>query len=219
MRGGHEGRPPARDAGAARGGPAGNRPRRAKPSGAAGKRVLGFGAVTNDRPPPAPPADGPPLTGLLSQDSTMTRSLTGRTDRGQPRTAPASRRPAAPRRTRRTRRAGFSLLELIAVVTILGIIAAVVIPRISNSSVTAKKQADKQTLAELRTALERYNFDNDAYPTATEAGTDGAFPLLVTGNYLHASPDWQNYTYENSATAASGKITYDAATGRLVLTE
>ena len=43
------------------------------------------------------------------------------------------------RKTRKRR--GFSLLELLAVVTILGIIAAVVIPRISVSAGAAKTNA------------------------------------------------------------------------------
>lgn len=53
-------------------------------------------------------------------------------------------------------RSGFSLLELLAVVTILGVVAAVVLPRISISGVEAKKQMCKQHIAEVNRALERY---------------------------------------------------------------
>ncbi len=70
------------------------------------------------------------------------------------------------------RRSGFSLLELLAVVVILGIIALIVIPRISFSSVTAKKNACYQNKAEINSAVERYYWDNGALPTAiTDLGT------------------------------------------------
>jgi prepilin-type N-terminal cleavage/methylation domain-containing protein len=66
--------------------------------------------------------------------------------------------------SRRRRRFGFSLLELLAVVTILGIIAVVVIPRISTSSAKAKANADKQNRAEINSALERWYFEKGSYP-------------------------------------------------------
>ena len=102
----------------------------------------------------------------------------------------------------RTRRSGFSLLELIAVVTILGIIAAVVIPRISSSSTTARANADAQTTAEVRNAIERFYFDTGAYPNAdTLAELNTA---LVNGDYLHAAATWGT---EPTYTKADGKIT------------
>ena len=39
------------------------------------------------------------------------------------------------------RRSGFSLLELLAVVTLIGILAVIVIPRFSNQSMNAKRNA------------------------------------------------------------------------------
>ena len=128
----------------------------------------------------------------------MTRSLTGRTDRGQAR---VSRRP---RRT--PLRSGFSLLELIAVVTILGIIAAVVIPRISSSSTTAKMKADRQTAAELRSAVERHYFETGDFPAD--------YAELVTDGYLHAAPTFQYYGVETGKTEA-----YDDTTGKITLTD
>ena len=64
------------------------------------------------------------------------------------------------------KRRGFSLLELLAVVTILGIIAVVVIPRISVSSTTAKTNADLQNKAEINSAVERWYFVNGSWPAS-----------------------------------------------------
>lgn len=62
------------------------------------------------------------------------------------------------------KRRGFSLLELLAVVTILGIIAVVVVPRISVSSTTAKQKADAQNKAEINSAVERWYFEKGTWP-------------------------------------------------------
>ena len=74
----------------------------------------------------------------------------------------------------RQRRSGFSLLELLAVVTILGIIAVVVIPRISVSADTAKQNAHKQNIAEINAAVERWYFEKGNYPKANlnDIGSD-----------------------------------------------
>ncbi len=88
---------------------------------------------------------------------------------------------------RRQRRAGFSLLELLAVVTILGIIAVVVIPRISVSADTAKQNAHKQNVAEINAAVERWYFEKGKYPKAnlSDIGSDpNYFPDGIPTNPL-----------------------------------
>lgn len=75
------------------------------------------------------------------------------------------------------RRSGFSLLELLAVVVILGIIALVIIPRISFSSATAKENACFQNKAEINSAVERYYFNNGSVPAAlADINTAEYFP-------------------------------------------
>jgi general secretion pathway protein G len=69
----------------------------------------------------------------------------------------------------RRKRSGFSLLELLAVVTILGIIALVVVPRITASSSTAKENSCFQNKAEINSAVERYYFTNGSLPTDISA--------------------------------------------------
>ena len=80
----------------------------------------------------------------------------------------------------RSERRGFSLLELLAVVTILGIIAVVVIPRISSSSTTAKENACFQNKAEVNAAVERYFFTNGSLPADLDAlNTATYFPDTI----------------------------------------
>ena len=64
----------------------------------------------------------------------------------------------------RRRRKGFSLLELLAVVTILGVIAAVVVPRISSSKKGAQEEVNKQNISEINGAVERWYFEKGAWP-------------------------------------------------------
>ncbi len=66
-------------------------------------------------------------------------------------------------------RSAFTLLELLAVVTILGVVAAVVVPRISVSGVAAKKEMCTQHVAEVNRALERYYVQNGSLTTDLNA--------------------------------------------------
>ena len=93
-------------------------------------------------------------------------------------------------KNKKNRRFGFSLLELLAVVTILGIIAVVVIPRISVSSGEAKKNADQQNRSEINSAVERWYFNTGTWPKAdlTDIGADANyFPAGLPTNPIDGS--------------------------------
>jgi general secretion pathway protein G len=59
---------------------------------------------------------------------------------------------------------GFSLLELLAVVTILGIIAAIIVPRVTVSSTTAKTKVRDHHKATINAAVERFYIDTGSWP-------------------------------------------------------
>jgi prepilin-type N-terminal cleavage/methylation domain-containing protein len=62
------------------------------------------------------------------------------------------------------KRSGFSLMELLAVVTILGIIAAIIVPRVSVSSDTAKTKVNLHNKATINSAVERWYVEKGAWP-------------------------------------------------------
>jgi len=72
------------------------------------------------------------------------------------------------------RRTAFSLLELLAVVVILGILAAIVVPRVSTSSDKAKKSVNAHNKATVNAAVERYYIDEGSWPSTDlhEMGAD-----------------------------------------------
>lgn len=85
---------------------------------------------------------------------------------------------------------GFSLLELLAVVTILGIIAAIIIPRVTVSSDTAKQRVRDHHKATINAAVERYYIDNNGWPAAdlSDIGADlNYFPDGIPANPVDGS--------------------------------
>jgi prepilin-type N-terminal cleavage/methylation domain-containing protein len=62
------------------------------------------------------------------------------------------------------KRAGFSLMELLAVVTILGIIAAIIVPRVTVSSDTAKQKVNSHNKATINAAVERWYIEKGSWP-------------------------------------------------------
>ena len=76
------------------------------------------------------------------------------------------------------RRSGFSLMELLAVVTILGVIAAIVVPRVTTSSDLAKQKVNEHNKGTINSAVERYYIENGSWPSAslTELDSVNYFP-------------------------------------------
>ena len=72
---------------------------------------------------------------------------------------------------------GFSLLELIAVVTILGVIASLIIPRLTTSASVAREKTCFHNRAEINSAVEIYAVQNGAFPAnIAELDTPDRFP-------------------------------------------
>ncbi len=68
-------------------------------------------------------------------------------------------------------RKGFTLIELLIVVVIIGILAAIAIPKFSNTKEKAYMAAMKSDLRNLITAQEAYFADATAYTTDVTAAT------------------------------------------------
>jgi len=93
-------------------------------------------------------------------------------------TQPTAKRqpsPIFPMRVTTRGRQAFSLLELLAVVTILGTIAALILPRVSNSADAAKEATDSLNRAQINAQVERWYLEQGDWP-ATNLSDIGADP-------------------------------------------
>lgn len=64
------------------------------------------------------------------------------------------------------RRMAFSAMELLAVVTILGIIAAIIVPKLTMSADTGKARADSRNKATINAMVERWYIEKGTWPAS-----------------------------------------------------
>lgn len=93
-------------------------------------------------------------------------------------------------KTGHNKKRGFSLMELLAVVTILGIIAAIIVPRVSVSSETARQRVHAHNIATINAAVERYFIEETVWPAddLSDIGSDvNYFPDGLPTNPVNGS--------------------------------
>lgn len=84
---------------------------------------------------------------------------------------------------------GFTLIEVLVVIVILGLIAGLIIPRITGRVDEAKVETTKIQMKAVKDALEQYKLDNGIYPT-TEQGIKALVEKPVTPPI---PPRWRQY--------------------------
>jgi general secretion pathway protein G len=80
---------------------------------------------------------------------------------------------------RRTTRRGFTLLEMLAAITIIGILAVIILPRISVQGFTAKAKVCDQYVSDINSAIERYYFETGAFPTQLSDLSPDYYPDVI----------------------------------------
>ncbi len=68
----------------------------------------------------------------------------------------------------RVDRRAFTLIELLVVIGIIGVLAMVVLPRLSGRTEQARRAAAQAQIENLSLALDAYEIDNGNYPTTAE---------------------------------------------------
>jgi general secretion pathway protein G len=78
-------------------------------------------------------------------------------------------------RTPALRAGGFTLIEIMVVVVILGILAAIIVPKLTGKPDEARVVKAQQDIRQLESALQMYKLDNFYYPS-----TQQGLPALVS---------------------------------------
>ena len=104
---------------------------------------------------------------------------------------------------------GFTLIVLLVVIAIIGILAAMLLPVLSNAKEKTKRLNCKSNLKNIGLALKQYSDENsENFPTADASvgtsATSTGFGLLVSGEYLTSA---KIYTCPSTSTSAAGTLT------------
>lgn len=117
---------------------------------------------------------------------------------------------------------GVTILELIVVVVVLGILAAIVLPNLSNVMPYARDQSAISKAVTLEQAmLTYYKRVSNAATTWTSKDNANRYVLLYNAGYLPGAPATlasfqpKGYTYTFSATLSTARVTITGPNGTL----
>jgi general secretion pathway protein G len=112
-------------------------------------------------------------------------------------------------RQRRQERSAFTLFELVVVIMILGILAAIAVPRMIDTSHQATENTARQTLGVIRTAIDQYSVEhNGKWPGADgqEATLKSDLTSYLRGNDFPKCPIGEAKNGAVRMLAGSGSI-------------
>ena len=104
---------------------------------------------------------------------------------------------------------GFTLIELLIVVTILGILAAVILPRFTNSTANSMMRAHATEMQTINTQMELYAANNniDLTQTALHLTTAASSNVAGADSGFGNNTEWTNYFPDKATQAAEGGAT------------
>ncbi|HBE69657.1 MAG TPA: hypothetical protein DDW52_16045 [Planctomycetaceae bacterium] len=121
------------------------------------------------------------------------------------------------------KRSGFTLIELVVVIIIIAILAAIAVPKFIDRASEARDAATRQSLSTLRSAIELYRVDNQAYPTnlttELQAYLKGPFPEAKMGTENAAVLNTTSDPITGTDVTAAGGWLYNATTGEIRINE
>jgi type IV pilus assembly protein PilA len=110
-------------------------------------------------------------------------------------------------------RKGFTLIELLIVVVIIGVLAAIAIPKFSQTKGRAQKSAGVADLRNLATAQEAYFADNNKYASDADIVKTASVPAKTTELVFSFSKGNTSPSVTGTATGWHATLTNGAAKG------
>jgi len=83
-------------------------------------------------------------------------------------------------------RTAFTLVEILIVVIILGILAAIVVPRLSDVTAISRETNLKENLSKIRVNIQVYRAEHNLFPTAADFGRQLTKPTNFAGEVADA---------------------------------